>query len=193
MKKIFAVIAMLGLVAGCSSVTKQGNVNIRKAVGLSKNAPDPFLVIKNKPLEMPMDVAELPTPDANRLGPAQVDPIGDARMALLKTRAATGAHQTVIPASYRATSQRVADADAPQSPAETMLLANADTDADIRTLLDEEAKAEEPGSLLLDKWLGSLRKRLAAAKANDILDPLEELGVGQEAAAAEGIEETAAN
>lgn len=128
--------AVLGLtlaLVGC------GEFNVRRDLGLVSKGPDEFTVIKQKPLQMPNDVAALPTPKPGARSLVEPDPAADARRALLGDQAAVPA-PAAAPGASEQVLVKAAGADA--------------ADPNIRATLDEEAKDLAEDERILDAWLG---------------------------------------
>ncbi len=113
----FLCLAVLPVLAGCSDV--------RDTIGLTKDAPDEFSVVRRAPLEIPpgLTAAALPPPRPGMPRPQETAPSEDAREAL------TGSKSEVYAAEASAS--------------EDVLLqkTNADqTDPSIRRTLDKESE-----------------------------------------------------
>lgn len=65
MKRVILSLLILPLVVACS--------NIKQTVGLGRNNPDEFMVVKNPPLSMPPDF-DLRPPDPSARGPSGEEP-----------------------------------------------------------------------------------------------------------------------
>ena len=78
-KTILMLMATI-IVAGCSG-GRDGEVSLRK-IKHKGNGPDEFSIIPGKPLEMPGDVAALPTPVPGGANRTDQDPIADGIAAL---------------------------------------------------------------------------------------------------------------
>lgn len=132
-------------------------LSLSRLVGTTKNPPDEFAVATTKPLVLPKDFAALPAPVPGKRSPLQLDPIADARAALLG----------------------VADpqpANARLSASETALLASTGAeaaDSNIRDVLQAEQTARDNSrpTYVLDRILPTLRNDPAAAET---LAPSEE-------------------
>lgn len=76
-----AVLAMLAaglLLSACGDREGAKLMNLRS----SHDGPDEFAILPTKPLEMPKDFASLPTPEPGAANRVDVDPLGDAVVAL---------------------------------------------------------------------------------------------------------------
>lgn len=92
MRKTHVMIIIMGLLlAACSN-----DKGIRR-LSSSGDGPDEFRVLPSKPLEAPKDYAALPTPTLGGKNRTDLDPAGDAIVALGGSRAA--ANSTRIPSS----------------------------------------------------------------------------------------------
>ncbi|MCD8563318.1 MAG: DUF3035 domain-containing protein [Alphaproteobacteria bacterium] len=133
MRLILPCLAAATLVlAGCSGA--------KETLGLTKQAPDEFAVVKRAPLSMPPDYAlRPPRPGAPR--PQELEPSAEAREAIFGESAGTA----VTPAS--------------QSEGESILLQDAgvtaaETDSTIRETVDSEIKQEvDTNQPVVDKLL----------------------------------------
>lgn len=113
----FLCLAVLPVLAGCSDV--------RDTIGLTKDAPDEFSVVRRAPLEIPpgLTAAALPPPRPGMPRPQETAPSEDAREALTGTKSEVYAAEA--------------------SASEDVLLqkTNADqTDPSIRRTLDKESE-----------------------------------------------------
>lgn len=125
MKRVISILLLLPLVAACSE--------IKQTVGLGRNNPDEFTVVKNPPLSMPPDF-DLRPPD-----PSAPRPTGAEPAAVAAARAAGVATATTPIEVDEATSPGVA----------ALLTKAGATDApkDIRATLD----AETDGIVIKDR------------------------------------------
>ncbi|HCM83713.1 MAG TPA: DUF3035 domain-containing protein [Alphaproteobacteria bacterium] len=69
MKRVISLLLLLPLVAACS--------DIKQTVGLGRNNPDEFMVVKNPPLSMPPDF-DLRPPDPSARKPTGAEPAATA-------------------------------------------------------------------------------------------------------------------
>ncbi|MFQ5623204.1 MAG: DUF3035 domain-containing protein [Paracoccaceae bacterium] len=85
---VFACLLCAGLLlTACSENKKSGLVS--KLLGTSKRGPDEFLVLPQKPLEMPADFAKLPEPVPGAGNRVDLHPLEDAQIALAGRPVAT--------------------------------------------------------------------------------------------------------
>ncbi|MCI4664515.1 MAG: DUF3035 domain-containing protein [Neomegalonema sp.] len=140
-------LALVALVAGCA------DFNLRRELGVVGKGPDPFTVVRNKPLEIPTDKAKLPAPKPGARSRVEPTPEADARAALIGSPPGTTA--------------------AAPSAAEAGLLKRAgaaDASDDVRSKLKKDRSEDD--ERLLDGVLGSI---LGDDKPNEEpLDPSKE-------------------
>lgn len=79
-RKTILMLMAAVIVAGCGG-GRDGDVTLRK-IKHKGNGPDEFSIIPGKPLEMPTDVATLPTPVPGGTNRTDQDPIADGIAAL---------------------------------------------------------------------------------------------------------------
>ncbi len=123
------VVGALALAAAASSC---GEINLREELGLIGQGPDPFTVVSNRPLEIPEDRSNLPTPQPGAPSRVEPTPERDAQVAL------TGAPTPV--------------SDAPSASEQALLRASGADGAsdDVRSALAEEAADGDEWRLLDD-------------------------------------------
>lgn len=90
MRKI-AILASLSVLAACSSDAPP--VTLAEA-SIANGAPDEFLVLPQRPLEMPDDLETLPEPDLEAGTRVAIDPIAEAKRAVGGTGGSTRATAT---------------------------------------------------------------------------------------------------
>jgi len=165
-----AVMATLvvGMAACCSTAPKETaakedkydgeGFNLKSWIGSTKNPPDEFAVLTKRPLEMPKDFAALPPPQPGARSSREVDPVAEARAALLGESSAQ-------PANVRTSASEAA----------LLSAAGAQTDPNIRTALaaEQEEYEAKQGEYLLDRYIPSLRA-WRGEDAKNIVDPIEE-------------------
>ena len=141
-------LALIALTAGCAGF------NLRKELGVVGKGPDPFTVVRNKPLTMPGDTSKLPTPKPGAPSRVAPTPAADARAALVgKTPSTTSA----APSASEAALLKSAGAEGASD--------------EIRTKLKKEKKKKDPR--LLDGVISAITGD-SSKPAEDPLDPAEE-------------------
>lgn len=130
---------LCGLIGAITLVGACGELNFRRDLGLVSQGPDEFKVIKQKPLQMPDSVAQLPAPKPGAPSLVEPNPEADARAALLGGSGAAPGPSGSAGAGESAL-VRAAGADA--------------ADPSIRATLEEEAAEADDDVRLLDRWLG---------------------------------------
>lgn len=89
MTRVFALTGTLALgllMAGCGD---QGPPVTLQEASLKNGAPDEFLVLTQRPLELPSDYETLPEPDPSAGSRVAIDPVANARRAMGGTGAGT--------------------------------------------------------------------------------------------------------
>lgn len=118
MKRVILALSCLPLLAACG--------DIKQTVGLGRNNPDEFMVVKNPPLSMPPDF-DLRPPD-----PSAPRPTGSEPAAIAAARAAGVATATTAVETEEATSPGVAalltQAGATDAPKDIRATLNSETD-----------------------------------------------------------------
>jgi Protein of unknown function (DUF3035) len=84
-----SLLAVSLFLSACSETGNRGLVS--KFTGVGTTGPDEFLVLPQKPLEMPKDLAQLPPPTPGSANRVDLTPLADAQIALTgRTVAASG-------------------------------------------------------------------------------------------------------
>ncbi len=150
MKKTSIIILSIYLLSGCS--------NAKETLGLGRNSPDEFAVMKRAPLEIPSNLRTLPVPQKGVARPQEDTTDKIAKKALF------GEEKTQETPSH--------DGQAEQALLQKVGAEN--SPADIRTLIDKEAKefadSEQP---VIDKLLK--RKKTVPGSILDAREELENL------------------
>lgn len=154
MKKINILILS---VAGASLLTACSGA--KQKLGLGRNSPDEFAIVKRAPLEIPPDLKDLPPPRKGAQRPQENTAQESAQKALFGEK----------PLTEEQTNKTHA--------AEDALLAKTganDTDPNIRTIIDEEtALYEEEEQAVIDKLLN--RKKVVPGSTLDANEEIERL------------------
>lgn len=86
---LVTLLAATLLLPACSETKKRGLLS--RFTGVGSTGPDEFLVLPQKPLVMPQDLALLPTPTPGSGNRVDLQPLSDAQLALTgRTVAASG-------------------------------------------------------------------------------------------------------
>lgn len=90
--RIAVMILLVGLVAACNNNRGRDNAPSRPLLNLRGSAvpPDEFLVVPQKPLEIPVDLAQLPEPTPGSVDRVTIDTEGQFLAALGGRRVAPG-------------------------------------------------------------------------------------------------------
>ncbi|MFS4438274.1 DUF3035 domain-containing protein [Paracoccaceae bacterium GXU_MW_L88] len=162
-KPLFAVMALAALTA-CSEGAGRGGLVDRIS---DRQGPDEFTVIPQKPLELPENLAQLPTPQPGAPSRTDLRPDVDARVAL----GGTGG-----PSANTASDNAIA-------------AATGGTTADIRNVLrreDNELRSRGSGLLLLERAAG------VSAEGRQYRDQILDPGAEMERLRAAGVRTPAA-